>query len=231
MPSISFLIEKRKWEEVSEALEKLSIIEIKLLTFKCFYFCSDGYCTGSRSHNILHYVLSFNPPISIVRSITEIFPEAANKEDCMNRYPLHVALICGASADVIRHLIKVNEKAVSAVDAEGKTSLHHLFSDYIIKRKYNSDNFKETVQSFPEIIHTICQHDPKLILKEDMNNMSVLGYVTQEVDDYPFLDMLKRIHESASNGKDLSWFRQPPPYNKTIKIMKAVKRSVAGRSA
>merc|ERR1712174_13136 len=157
----------------------------------------------------LHYVLSFNPPISIVRSITEIFPEAANKEDCMNRYPLHVALICGASADVIRH----------------------LFSDYIIKRKYNSDNFKETVQSFPEIIYTICQHDPKLILKEDMNNMSVLGYVTQEVDDYPFLDMLKRIHESASNGKDLSWFRQPPPYNKTIKIMKAVRRSVAGRSA
>jgi len=227
MPSLSSLIEKRKWDQVSEALENTSSGDEKLLNFKCYYFCSDG----SRHHNILHYVLSFNPPVSIVRSITEIFPEAANKEDCMKRYPLHVALICGASADVIRHLIKVNEKAVSSIDVEGKTSLHHLFSDFNIRRKYNSDHFKETIQSFPEIIYTICQHDPKLILKEDMNNESVLEYVIQEEDDYPFLDMLQRIYESAINGKDLSWFRPPPPYNKSIKIMKAVRRTVTSRSA
>jgi len=149
----------------------------------------------------------------------------------MKRYPFHVALICGVSADVIRHLIKVNDKAVSAIDVEGKTSLHHLFTDYNIRRKYNNDHFKEAMQSFPGIIYTICQHDPKLILKEDSNYENVLEYLVQEEDDYPFLDMLKRIYESATNGKDLSWFRPPQPYNKSIKIMKAVRRTIASKGA
>jgi len=243
MPSLSSLIQKRKWNQLSEVLQNTTNIDVKttLRNFECYYYCTDG----SRHHNILHFILSYNPPLSIIRSITEIFPEGANEIDCMNRYPLHIALICGVSANVIRHLIKVNGKAVSSIDTEGKTSLHHLFNDYKVRQKYNSTHFKETRQSFPEIIHMICQHDSKLILKEDMNDMSVLEYAIQEEVEYPILKLLQRIAECEIKGKDLSWFRPPPPYTKTNnlgsssayassqggKIMKAVRRTITSRTA
>merc|ERR1711862_571378 len=177
----------------------------------------------------LHYVLDYNPPVSIVRSITKLFPDAANEVDCMVRYPFHIALVCGASVDVIRHLIKFNKEAVSAVDCDGKTALHLLFVDYRIRSKLNSTKFKEWKQSLPEMIHMICQQDPQLILEEDV--------------EFPIVKVLQRIAESAIKGKDLSWFRPPPPYVNKInrghvrrasqvgKIAKTVRKTITSRTA
>jgi len=256
MPTLSSLIQKRKWDQVSELLLKNA--DNAPCNFEC---CYDHIVLASDiclCNNILHHALDYKPPVSIVRTITEIFPEAANEVDCMLRYPLHIALMNGLSADVIRHLIKVNEKAVSSTDAEGKTALHLLFSDYKVRRKCDRTHFKEAMQSLPEIIYIICQHDPKLMFKEDLNKMSVLEYAMQEEVDYETLSLLQGVAESAKKGKDFSSFVSRTPYNKTNnegsirrasqvgkamkagstrrvsqvgKIMKAVKKSITSSTA
>jgi len=235
MPSLSSLVKKGKWDQVGELL-KTSDIDDTPRSYKC---CDGCYAR----HNILHYVLNYKPPVSIVRSITELFPEAANEVDCMLRYPFHVALVCGVSLDIIRHLIKFNVKAVSAIDCDGKTALHLLFIDYKIRSKLNSTKFKEWRQNLPDIIHMICHQDPKLILKEDANETSVLEIALQEEVEHPIVKMLQIIAESAMKGKDLSWFCPPLSCTKTInegsvrrssqvgKIVKTSRKTITSRTA
>ena len=133
----------------------------------------------------------------------------------MLRYPLHIALMNGLSADVIRYLIKVNEKAVLSADAEVKTTLHLLISDCKVRRKCDRTHFKEAMQSLPEIIFIICQHDPMLMFKEYLNKMSVLEHSMQEEADYETIFLLQGVAESAKKGKDCSWFVSHTPHNKT----------------
>jgi len=235
MPRITSLIRSKKWDKVSELLCQSNQFHDKTKGYKCCYQCSER-------HNILHYVLTFNPPISVVRDIIETFPEAAHETDCMLRYPLHTALMYGSSADVVSHLMKVNEKAVTAVDKEGKTSLHLLFIDYRIKSKCYKLHREEAKMYFPEIIHMLCHHEPEMVLKEDWNDMNVLEYVIQEEVDCFILRLLQTVGESVMKRDDLSWFRKPRSYVKKVdeksasqsqfgKIMHSVRKTLASRTA
>merc|ERR1712194_539022 len=148
--------------------------------------------------------------------------------DCMLRYPLHTALMCGASAEVVSHLMKVNEKAVTAVDKEGKTSLHLLFVDYKIKSKCYKRYREEAKMYFPGIIHMLCHHEPEMVIKEEV--------------DCSILRLLQTVGESVMKRDDLSWFRKPRSYVKKVdensasksqfgKIVHSVRKTLASRSA
>merc|ERR1712151_1169303 len=232
---ITSIIRAKKWEKVSELVCQRSQLLEKTKGYKCCYHCSER-------HNILHCVLAYDPPISVVRDILGMFPEAVHETDCMLRYPLHTALMCNASAEVISYLMKVNEKAVTAVDREGKTSLHMLFIDYRIKSKCYKLHREESKMYFPEIVHTLCHHEPEMVLKEDLNDMNVLEYVIQEEVDCRTLRLLQTVAESVMKGDDLSWFRRPRSYVKKVderstsqsqfgKIMHSVRKTIASRSA
>lgn len=236
MPRITSLIRAKKWDKVSGLICQTSQFHDKTIkAYRCCNQCSER-------HNILHYVLTFNPPISVVRDFTETFPEAAHETDCMLRYPLHIALMYNASAEVVSHLMKANEKAVTAVDKEGKTSLHLLFIEYRIKSKCYKRHREEAKMYFPEIIHMLCHHLPGMVLKEDLNDMNVLEYVIQEEVDCRTLKLLQAVAESVMKGDDLSWFRKPRSYVKKVdissssqsqfgKIMYSVRKTIASRSA
>ena len=233
MPSISSLIRSRKWEKVAEYRCKDCPYTDTPKKFICCHDCSER-------HNILHYLLGFNPPVSLVQEIIEAFPETAHEMNCMQRYPLHIALMCGASADLIKYLIKVNEDAVTAVDKEGKTTLHLLFTDYRMRRKINSRFWKELKAEFPLIIYVLCRQHPELVLKEDFKGMNVIELVIQEEVDQKMMKLLQAIAECAMKNKDLSWFRPPNPCVKKLdqksqssfrKIKATVSRTFVGRSA
>jgi len=209
MPSISSLIRSRKWEKVSDLRCKDCPYSDTPKNFICCLDCS-------QRHNILHYLLGFNPPVSIVQDIIETFPETAHEMDCMQRYPLHIALMCGASVDLVRYLIKVNEEAVTAVDKEGKTTLHLLFTDYRMRRKSKSRFWKELRIQFPLIIYMLCRQHPELVLKEDLNDMNVIELVIQEEVDQKTMKLLQCIAECEMKKQDLTWFRPPPPCIKKL---------------
>jgi len=235
MPSVSSFIRARKWEKVSDLLCRECPYQDTPKRFICCMECE-------KRHNILHYILGFNPPVSIVQDVITAFPDTVHEMDCMHRYPLHISLMCGASSDLIRYLIKVNEEAVTAVDKEGKTTMHLLFTDYRMRRKSNSKYVKELRGHFPTIIHMLCHEHPELILKEDLDDVNVIELVVLEEVDQKMMKLLQSIAECAMKGKDLSWFREPKPRIKKlevkpdlptglVKIVASVGKTFVGRSA
>ena len=184
MHTINSLIKAKKWDQVSYRLCRPSRFD-------------------SEPHK-LHYILFFNPPLSVIRDITETFPEVACEMDLMLRYPLHTALQYGASVDIIIYLIKMNKKAVNTQDIDGKTALHHLFTHYKKRCKIQRES-----SYFQETIRALCNQNRDLILKEDSNNMNVIEYAIEEEVDVRTMKFIQLAVVSTIKGQDdLSWFRQ-----------------------
>ena len=78
--------------------------------------------------NILHIALFNDPPIDIVESILEVFPETPFLADSVGRYPLHIASSLGLSTEIVVMIAKAYRHACLKQDLDGKTPLHFACS-------------------------------------------------------------------------------------------------------
>ena len=57
--------------------------------------------------NILHIALCNNPPVDIIQSLLQTFPETPFLPDSVGRYPLHVACSVGISTEAVMMIADV----------------------------------------------------------------------------------------------------------------------------
>mmetsp|Transcript_22384 Transcript_22384/g.48696 ORF Transcript_22384/g.48696 Transcript_22384/m.48696 type:complete len:671 (-) Transcript_22384:176-2188(-) len=73
----------------------------------------------------LHKACVLQPPSTIVESLLEAFPGAAQSKDQDGWLPIHCACFYGADADVVNNLLKVYARGSGEKDEEGRLPLHY----------------------------------------------------------------------------------------------------------
>uniref|UniRef100_A0A7R9VMQ9 Uncharacterized protein n=1 Tax=Pseudictyota dubia TaxID=2749911 RepID=A0A7R9VMQ9_9STRA len=72
---------------------------------------------------LLHVVCSNEPPLDVVKSVTNRFPTMTDATDDARRTPLHEAVSSGASTEVVKFLVESGPECTTRKDADGKTPL------------------------------------------------------------------------------------------------------------
>lgn len=188
---VSLLPERKRFE-----LEKvLSILRDEPSLNEHKKKCSSG-C--SEKHGLLHSIFSSRPPLSIVQNIFKNFG-GMNQTDCMNRCPLHVALMHGSSYDIINFLVGQDPTAVDIPDADGKTSLHLAIENY----EHSNFDF-EFDHSLIYIIEILCTAAPLTVTMEDKNEMNPIELAIEKELDYQVVRKLQKIAVKSQNQKSIS---------------------------
>jgi len=122
--------------------------------------------------NILHIALCNDPPIDIIESILEAFPETPFLADSVGRYPLHIASSLGLSTEIVVMIAKAYRHVCLKQDLDGKTPLHFACSLELTLYEgedIHPGNMKElnssTIVSLVSIV-------PSAVLLEDCDDMN-----------------------------------------------------------
>ncbi|KAL7467419.1 hypothetical protein ACHAXS_007663, partial [Conticribra weissflogii] len=110
------LITDQQWEQVDRFLSSQSHDQ-----FPSFLDCEN---------EVLHFACAKNAPLSIIRSLCQIYSRSIFTSDSKGRFPLHEAARCGAHPDVIDYLSSTNGSAAVKQDSLGKTPMHYVADSY-----------------------------------------------------------------------------------------------------
>mmetsp|Transcript_13446 Transcript_13446/g.19584 ORF Transcript_13446/g.19584 Transcript_13446/m.19584 type:complete len:265 (-) Transcript_13446:109-903(-) len=155
--SIFQLMKKGKWDQVRTRLDKLlsendaepssrSSSSSSLLRSLKRELSSHDFSM----QNALLRCLSFKPPLDIVESIIELYPQQVKETDYFGATALHVANL-GCDIDVIERLIELNPKAAVQRDIFYRTPLvYAVFSNSSLDK-----------------VATVCQAAPSVLLIPD----------------------------------------------------------------
>lgn len=167
------LIHKEKWDRVPKILRGKYGSEI----------CGDTDQTGL---TILGMAVGSNPPLHVVELILKINPSLSSTPDSYGALPIHLACLNGASAAVIKFLIKHdNGQTVKIADEDQRVPLHHAvefsarldIQENASPQEFNS-NFSDSRSSLSsysnfeedlEIIGGLCNAAPELVRYTDKN--------------------------------------------------------------
>jgi len=122
--------------------------------------------------NILHIALCNDPPIDIIESILQSFPETPFLADSVGRYPLHIASSLGLSTDIVVMIAKAYRHACLKQDLDGKTPLHFACSSELVLYEgedIHPGNMKEL--NYSTIVSLVSMF-PSAVLLEDCGDMN-----------------------------------------------------------
>ncbi len=136
--------------------------------------------------SILGIAVGSNPPLHIIELILKIKPSLSTKPDGYGALPIHLACLNGASAVVIKALIKHDRGAtVKIPDEDQRVPLHHAvefsarldIQENASPQEFNS-NFSDSRSSLSsysnfeedlDIISSLCNTAPELVRHTDKN--------------------------------------------------------------
>lgn len=73
----------------------------------------------------LHKACVLKPPVSILKSLLDAYPEAVEDQDQDGWLPIHCACFYGSSEEAISTLLKANPKSAHAKDDESRMPIHY----------------------------------------------------------------------------------------------------------
>lgn len=183
-------IERRQWEAVTADLERENVA-VDRCNAKCAPKCKSR-------HNVLFFACQRRAPLSVIKRIYELYPEAVFEADCMWRQPLHIAIKNCAELDTIDFLISKNPQAVLRRDRKGKSPLHlacEYFECKIPREKINDytqeERYKLTEMALYQLMSTLIDNVPQSLLLEDSKGKDPLEYAITHKRHYKTIKMMQ----------------------------------------
>ena len=139
----------------------------------------------------------------MVQKIAQSFPGCLNEIDIDCRLPLHIATRWGASARVVRFLIKARPEGAFTQDYFGKTPLHLTCKDYHSRfiPSYESEYPLTFKESMYRIVWALDQVAPDIVNIEDEDGRTALDYAITTQADKRVLLLLHRATMNSRNTK------------------------------
>ena len=124
---------------------------------------------------LLHACARYNPPVSVLRNVIELYPEALRKQDCLGRTPLHIAAGYGASSSVMKILTVKYPEACNIQDADGRTPLHFACDKFC--KLFNEDDMISS-RGPPRLktVQLLLLGSLESVILEDDDEMNALEY-------------------------------------------------------
>jgi hypothetical protein len=110
---IFFLISNQKWDELRSFLHDDDGVFGVLQMEELF----------GGGQNAVHFLCRYQPPLDIVKTILQIYPEGVSELDSVGQTPLHVAVSWKASLGVVEELLTSHVEAATMQDSHGRTPL------------------------------------------------------------------------------------------------------------
>lgn len=119
LPKVIICIHKQQWGKIERLLEKDPSLARREVTM---------VCQGENCRCLLVHMLCYrrSAPISVIDSLVTLHPTSLLRpEEKRSRLPLHLALIKGASDEVIRYLCQARPQALQHADQDGNYPVHY----------------------------------------------------------------------------------------------------------
>eukprot|EP00985_Skeletonema_marinoi_P000060 scaffold20_cov147-Skeletonema_marinoi.AAC.3 len=163
-------IESQDWQ----TFEKLTLSNPKTFRALCKAIAR---CEEFHGMTLLHAVVRYDPPLTIVGKMIDICPDLPSAMDCLGRTPLHVAAGLGASSGLIKLLAASWPDACTAQDEDGKTPLHFA-CDTSCELFEDDSNNKSPSRAAPShnSIRALLAVSLRPATMEDLDEMNPLEY-------------------------------------------------------
>ena len=187
------LIESQDWQKFEEVA--LSNPQ----TFKMISK-SIGQCAEFNGMTLLHAAVRFDPPISVLKQMIQIYPQALMGEDCLGRTPLHVAAGSGASPLIIKLLTMNYPQACSIQDEDGRTPL--LFACDTSCELFEDDEASPRDPPTIDTVRVLLAGSLDSVILEDVDEMNAVEYAI--VSDAPIevVNLLQRATQRVLRQKE-----------------------------
>ena len=151
---------------------------------------------GRRVHlPVLHYACTLRPPISIIRTILETYPEAARVKDSKGRLALHWACdAAGSSPDVIDMLLQANEDG--AMTRERKYGFLPLHIACFYESKRPNSKKERTI-----IVERLIDAYPKGVWRQDKKKWLPL-HIAARAGTADIVSLLLKYPSGAMDGDE-----------------------------
>lgn len=143
---------------------------------------------------IVHLCCQNQAPLRVYQALHKCRPHSFEKIDRDRRFPIHEALISGATPDVIHFLIEnTSMLGASAQDKVGKTSIHLLCEFYIwLYRPLQEVNEKLWEETLIDLLHRLCEKDRSIVNVEDDEGRTAIEIAIENGAPYEFIRVLQR---------------------------------------
>lgn len=170
MTYLSFLlglIESQDW---------IRFEEVALANHRTFKVISKtiSECEEFNGMTLLHACVRYDPPISVLQQMIELYPQALAGEDCLGRTPLHVAAGSGASPYVLKVLTTSYPEACNIQDEDGRTPLH--FACDTSCELFEDDEYSPRSPPSLETVRVLLSGSLDAVTLEDVDEMNAVEY-------------------------------------------------------
>ena len=189
------LIRQRAWNKV-----------LKILSFNpklaqpCESSCREN-CT--QLHSPLLLACKLNPPLDVVNSLLQAYPDASVETDCENKLPLHVACEFGAHPAVINTLLKANIDAAMEKDIFGMLPIHRVCDSYLYNFDIGSTKM-DPQYSVIETISILLGAQPTALLVDDNKEMCPIEYAIESNLSLAVIRILQKVSQRELLKKEMN---------------------------
>mmetsp|Transcript_3752 Transcript_3752/g.9572 ORF Transcript_3752/g.9572 Transcript_3752/m.9572 type:complete len:232 (-) Transcript_3752:140-835(-) len=149
-------------------------------------------CEELNGMTFLHACVRFDPPISILQQMINLYPQALRGEDCLGRTPLHVAAGCGASPYVMKILTINYPEACNMQDEDERTPLH--FACDASCQMFEDDDSKPRCPPSLDVIRVLLSGSLDAVTLEDADEMNAVEYAI--ISDAP-MEVVKLLQKAT----------------------------------
>lgn len=180
-------VESQDWE----TFEKMTLSNPKTFRALCKAIAR---CEEFHGMTLLHAVVRYDPPLTIVGKMIDICPDLPSAIDCLGRTPLHVAAGLGAASGLIKFLAASWPDACTAQDEDGKTPLHFACDTSCELFEDDSNNKSPSRAAAPShnSIRALLAVSLRPATMEDLDEMNPLEYAILSDADLKTVQLLQQ---------------------------------------
>lgn len=134
----------------------------------------------------LHKVCVLSPPMSVIESLIEAYPDGAKGKDQDGWLPIHCACFYGASQTIINALIQAYPSGASNKDDEGRTPLHYA------ALKCASDS----------VVSSLLRANPKAAVSKDDEGRLPIHHACSKGAPDGSIEALLKVSSKGAQSKD-----------------------------
>lgn len=133
-------------------------------------------CGEFNGMTLLHACVRFDPPVSVLKKMIKLHPQALRREDCIGRTPLHIAAGSGASSLVTKILTVHYPDACNIQDEDGRTPLHLACDAFCELFEENDDISSPRGPPSRDTVCALLSGSLDAVVLEDADEMNAVEY-------------------------------------------------------
>lgn len=152
-------------------------------------------CRCDKPHTPLSLAIMMKAPLYLIETLIYASPFSLIEQDCLGRYPLHVACEHAAHPRIIQKIALMNEYILMAKDKMGRTPLISACENYIMNSDAEMNDDLDASENLLEVIEIILSINPQCVIEEDNNGICCIEHALYSDSSISCIEKLQKASE------------------------------------